>query len=171
LPDLSGFSTQINPDIPLYLPNLQWARYDVGYAGDAQTFEVDDDYYDPTNDPIDSDGFLDLPTGYMSSSSTTNGRFWVKTTAFANGRLYIWDGNGSPISELSIKKSAGNAVISINGGYSDQDYLLQSSSDLVHWSAYTEYIVWPDPDSLPQFSVPLSSAPKMFFRTVFTPPQ
>ena len=49
LPDLSGFSTQINDDIPLYIPNLQWARYEIGYRGNTNSFEVDDEHLNPSN--------------------------------------------------------------------------------------------------------------------------
>ena len=58
VPDLSNFSTQLEDSIPFYVPNLQWARVEVGYNGDPSPFEVDDNLYDPTTDPIGSDGYL-----------------------------------------------------------------------------------------------------------------
>lgn len=172
VPDLSGYSTELGDSIPVYVPNLQWARVEVGYAGDTNSFEVEDVNYDPESDPIGSDGYLYLDTGYITNSSASTGGFWMKTTLFTTGTnpsLRIYNGDGNPEPELWIDKT--NAVVRINGGYSGQNYELQSSSDLVHWTNFDSYSVSPVPTvPLPQFSVPMSSTSHMFFRTEMTNP-
>jgi hypothetical protein len=176
LPDLSSFSTQINPNIPLYLPGLQWARYEIYYAGYDYPLEVDDGLLDPATDPIDSDGFLDLPTGYMSSSSSTNGEFWVKTSAFTQDGFGVWNGDGKPVKTPMIMDIATNnsgMLVTVNGGSSGLGYVIQWSPDLAHWTNSIPLFFSPVPESLPpQFGFPNNSA-KMFFRTVVTnlPPQ
>ena len=46
VPDLSSFSTTLADSISFYVPNLQWARIEVGYKGESYPFEVNDELYD-----------------------------------------------------------------------------------------------------------------------------
>ncbi len=176
LPDLSGISSQINDDIPLYLPGLQWARYEIGYAGENYPFEVDDDRLDPTTYPITSDGFLDLPTGYTTNSSSANGAYWMKISTFANGRFYIWNGDGTQMPETPFKlvmsKSKTNVTVTVNGGDSGRGFVLQSSPDLTSWTNCGPVIFISPTNDLPgaqpsQFFYPATNR-SLFFRTATT---
>jgi hypothetical protein len=172
LPDLSGLSSQLNSDIPLYLPGLQWARYEIGYVGDDYPFEVDDVLYDPSTDPVDSQGFLDLPTSYMSSSSLTNGAFWMKISAFANGKFWIWNGDGMQVPEtpmkLDLSDTSSGALLTVNGGDSGLGFTVQWSPDMKHWTNGVPSFFYPLPESpAPQFLFP-KDATHMFFRTATT---
>ena len=46
VPDLSGYSTELNSVVPFYISNLKWARVEVGDNGDSYPFEVDNILYE-----------------------------------------------------------------------------------------------------------------------------
>ena len=174
LPNLSGFSTQLNSDIPLYIPDLQWARYEIGFIGDDYPSIVDDNLYEPPG-PIDSEGFLDLPTGYMSDSSSTNGDLWIKVSAFAKGGFYIWDGDGTQVTETPFKLQMNlnntNVTVRVSGGDSGRGFMLQSSTDLAAWTNCSPTKFVPtnaQPNLVPTlFAYPFTNG-SVFFRTATT---
>ena len=47
VPNLSNFSTQLGDPMPFYIPNLQWARVEIGSNGCSSPFEIDDNQYKP----------------------------------------------------------------------------------------------------------------------------
>lgn len=173
VPDLSSFSTTLNSSIPFYVPNLLWARAEVGYKGDSYPFEVDDELLDPESNPIGSDGFLYLSTDYITDSSSNNGDLCMKITLFDNNMFQIFNGDGNHIPEtpmvLGMTRNGTNAIVAVNGGDSGRGYMLQWSSDLKHWTNSVPYFFSPVPEaSAPQFTWPLAQASKMFFRTATT---
>ena len=176
IPDLSGYTVQLNSTIPLYLPGLQWARYEVGYVGDDYSFEVDDVRYDPTTDPIDSQGLLELPTSYMSDSSSTNGNLWITISAFTENGFSRWDGDGTLIPQtpmlLSIKKVVSHEAVTVKGGDSGLGYVIQQSSDLKKWTNCSPVTFFSPTNNFPNappatFNYPATNSP-LFFRTVTT---
>jgi hypothetical protein len=172
IPDLSSFSTTLAGYISFYVPNVQWARVEIGYKGDAYPFEVDDKLLDPGSNPIDNEGFLEINTSYITDSSTSSGNLRMKITTF-NGTFQMFDGDGNPISEtpmiLGMTKNVTNAVVTVNGGDSGRGYMLQWSSDFQHWTNSIPYFFSSQTNALtPQFTRPLFQADKMFFRTVTT---
>ncbi|MDE2188203.1 MAG: hypothetical protein KGJ35_00535 [Patescibacteria group bacterium] len=182
VPDLSSVSTVLNDTLPFNISGLQWARSEISYSWDpVDPFEVDDVLYDPTTDPIGSDGFLYLSSGYITNSSSASGAFAMKISLYVSGvtnAFQIYNGDGNPVAptpmNLVMGKSGTNAVVTVNGGDSGRGYVLQWSSDLQHWTNSTPYFFSPVPYSAsPQFYMPLTTAPQMFFRTMATnmPPQ
>ena len=175
LPDVSGLTTQINSQIPLYLPNLQWARYEIGNTGNQNPFEVDDERLNPSSDPIDSDGFLDLPTGYMTNSSSATGAYWMKISALAKGGFYVWNGDGTRVPEtpfvLNLATNKSGVSVIVSGGDSGRGYAVQSSADLIAWtncSAITFVPTNTPPNLAPaSFAFPATNE-AMFFRTATT---
>jgi hypothetical protein len=173
VPNLSSFSTQLGDPMPIYVPNLQWARVEVGYKGDPYPFEVDDNLYDPGSSPLSSDGFVYLDTSYITNSSSSNGAFWMKISLFDGTNFQIFDGDGNQIPEtpmvLGMMKNGTNAVVTVNGGNSGRGYVLQWSSDLKNWTNSVPYFISPQTNApAPQFLRPFSSTNKMFFRTATT---
>jgi hypothetical protein len=175
LPDLSGLSPQINNNIPLYIPNLQWARYEIGNTGNQNPFEVDDERLNPSTDPIGSDGFLWLPTDLLSNSSTTNGTYWIKISALAKGGFYVWNGDGTRVPEtpfvLNLTTNQSGVSVIVSGGDSGRGYALQSSADLTAWtncSAITFVPTNAPPNLAPAvFAYPATNR-SLFFRTATT---
>jgi hypothetical protein len=174
-PDLSGYSTQLGDQIPFYVPNLQWARVEVGYKGDSYPFEVDDQFYDPSSDPIGSDGYLYLDTSYITNSSST-GDFWMKITLFDSNTFQIFDGDGNPVPEtpmvLALNQSGTNATVTVNGGDSGRGFVLQSSAALSAWTNCSPVTFISPTNDLPgavssQFVYP-STNRSLFFRTATT---
>jgi hypothetical protein len=175
MPDLSSFSTTLADYVSFYVPSLQWARLEIGYKGDLNPFEVDDGLYDPLSNPIDSGGFLEMPTSYITDSSLASGNFWMKITLFSGNTFLLANGDGNQIPEtpmvLGMSKNGTNAYVTVNGGDSGRGFVLQWSSNLISWTNSPAYFFSPLPESEaipPQFYWPLSSANKMFFRTVVT---
>jgi hypothetical protein len=120
VPDLSSFSTTLADSISFYVPNLQWARVEVGYKGESYPFEVDDELYEPGSNPIGSDRFLYLPMDYITDSSSNSGDFWMKITLFDNNTFQIFNGDGNQIPEtpmvLALNQHGTNATVTVNGG-------------------------------------------------------
>jgi hypothetical protein len=172
VPDLSGFSTHLNDSVPFYVPNLQWARVEVGYYGETYPFRTYDGLLDPETDPVGSDGFLYLPSGFITDSSTTNGDFWVKISLFANNSFKVANGDGNQVPEIPLTLGAtvvgGNANIAVYGD-SGKSFILDWSTNLVNWTTNSVSSFIPAVPQTPAvFPCPLSSANKMFFRTVTT---
>ena len=174
MPNLSSFSTTLADYISFYVPNLQWARLEIGYKGDTDPFEVDDELYDPGTDPIDSAGFLEMQTSYITDSSLTNGDFWMKITLLSSSTFLLANGDGNKIPEtpmvLGMSKDSSYAYITVNGGDSGKGFILQWSSDLKNWTNGPINFFSPLPEAEvlpPQFYWPLSPN-NMFFRTTAT---
>ncbi len=174
MPNLSSFSTTLDGYISFYVPNLQWARLEIGYNGDSDPFEVDDELYDSETDPIDDEGFLEINTDYITNSASVGGTYWMKITTF-NGTFQIFNGDGNQIPETPMKLGMSNdgtyATVTVNGGDSGRGYMLQWSSDLKNWTNSVPYFFLPLPENEatpPQFYRPLSQASKLFFRTATT---
>ena len=178
VPDLSGYSTELNSVVPFYISNLKWARVEVGDNGDSYPFEVDDVLYDPGSNPVGSDGFLYLNTSYITDSSSSNGDFWMKITLYASGvtnvfQIYNGDGNSVPETpmKLGMSKDSSYAYVTVSGGDSGKGFVLQWSSDLKNWTNGPVNFFSPLPEDEafpPQFYWPLSLTNKMFFRTATT---
>jgi hypothetical protein len=175
IPDLSWFSTEVNSIVPVYISNLQWTRIEVGYRGDTVPFEVDDELYDPTTDPIDYEGDLDLPTSYVTNSSSASGDFWVKTIIF-NGKYFVFNGDGNQIPEtpmvLALNQNGTNATVTVNGGDSGRGFVLQSSPDLSAWTNCSPVTFISPTNDLPgalpsQFVYPANNR-LLFFRLATT---
>ena len=127
-------------------------------------------------DPIDSDGFLDLPTGYMTNSASANGTYWMKISAFANGGFYIWNGDGTQVPEtpfkLGFSRNNSNVTVTVNGGDSGRGFVLQSSPDLMAWTNCGPVTFISPTNALPgalpsQFIYPTTNR-SLFFRTATT---
>ncbi|HEY1718396.1 MAG TPA: hypothetical protein VGH42_08915 [Verrucomicrobiae bacterium] len=171
VPDFSNYSTKLTGTIPFYIPNLKWARVEVSGATNA----VEDTFYNPPSNPIDSTGCLDLPLAYATNSASSGGSYGLKITLFDNNTFQIFDGDGNQIPEtpfvLEMAKDSNNAYITVNGGDSGRGYMLQSSSDMKNWTNGAVQFVSPLPEAAavpPTFSWPLASANQMFFRTATT---
>jgi len=176
VPDLSSFSTVLNDFIPFYVPNLQWARVEIGNKGDSSVFEVDDVLYDPQSNLVGSDGFLYLSTDYITDSSSTNGDFWMKISTFDSKVFQICNGDGNAISEtpmvLAMNQNGTNATVTVNGGDSGWGFVLQSSADLKAWTNCSPVTFISPTNDLPnavpsQFIYP-STNRSLFFRTATT---
>jgi hypothetical protein len=176
VPDLSGFSTQLGDPMPFYVPNAQWARAEIGYKGDTDPFEVDDDLYDPGSSPLSSDGFVYLDTSYITDSSSTNGDFWMKITLFDGTNFQIFDGDGNPVPETpmvpALNQSGTNATVTVNGGDSGRGFVLQSSADLSAWTNCSPVTFISPTNDLPgalpsRFVYPVTNR-ALFFRTATT---
>jgi len=175
MPDLSSFSTTLADYISFYVPSLQWARLEIGFKGDLNPFEVDDGLYDPVSNPIDSEGFIEMPTSYITDSSSNSGDFWMKITLFSTNGFQIANGDGIQIPEtpmiLGMSKDSTNAYVTVNGGDSGRGFMLEWSNDLKNWTNGPINFFSPLPESEaipPKFYWPLSSANAMFFRTAVT---
>jgi hypothetical protein len=177
VPDVSGVSTEINDPIPFYIPNVQWARAEISYAGDSSgAFEIDDDLYDPGTSPLQSDGFVYLSPSTITDSSSINGSFSLKFSWF-DGTFNIVDGDGNKIPEtritVGLSTVSTNSVVAVAGGDSGRGYIVQSSNDLKNWENIDPvYFVSPIPGSA-NFIPYTCQMPAAFFRTVTTnvPPQ
>ena len=177
MPDLSSFSTQLEDSIPFYIPNLQWARVEIGYNGDPTPFEVDDNLYDPTTDPIGSDGYLYLSTDYITNSSSASGDLWMKITLFDGTNFQIFNGDGNSVPETPMtlaidKKNSINATVTVNGGDSGRGFVLQSSAALSAWTNCSPVTFISPTNDLPgappsQFVYPATNR-SLFFRTATT---
>jgi hypothetical protein len=180
VPSLYGFSTVLEDSIPFYIPNLSWARVEVGHNGNQSPSEIDDQFY--TNNPIGSDGFLYLSTSDITNSSSSGGNLWMKISLFDNGSFQKFNGDGNPIPEtpinlgmtqitksvspvnLQLSRNGTNAVVTINGKNPGMAYMLEQSSDLMHWTNSPIYFFSTNTNaSAPQLSQPISTG-KMFFR-------
>ena len=150
-------------------------QYEIGLAGNPNPFEVDDKLLNSSTDPIDSDGFLDLPTGTMTNSSSANGAYWMKISALAKGGFYIWNGDGARIPEtpfrLELSGDNTNVTVTINGGDSGRGFVLQSSGDLTAWTNCSPVTFVPTnapPNLVPAVFVYPFTNRSLFFRTVTT---
>ena len=175
MPDLSSFSTTLANYISFYVPNLQWARVEIGYKGDAYPFEVDDELLGPGSNPIDNEGFLEINTSYITDSSTSSGNLWMKITTF-NGTFQIFNGDGNQIPEtpmvLALNQHGTNATVTVNGGDSGRGFVLQSSAALTAWTNCSPVtFISPTndlPNALPSQFVYPSTNRSLFFRTATT---
>jgi hypothetical protein len=176
VPDLSGVSTQLEDRMPFYVPNANWARMEVGYKGDLDPFEVDDNLYDPGSSPLSSDGFVYLDTGYITNSSSSSGDFWMKITLFDGNTFQIFNGDGNQIPEtpmvLAMNQNGRNATVTVNGGDSGRGFVLQSSANLTAWTNCSPVtFISPTndlPHALPSRFVYPSTNRSLFFRTAAT---
>jgi hypothetical protein len=176
VPNLSSFSTQLGDPMPFYVPNAKWARMEVGYKGDPNPSEVDDNLYEPGSSPLSSDGFVYLDTGYITDSSTASGDFWMKISLFDGTNVFqIFNGDGNSVPEtpmnLTMSKDSSYAYVTVNGGDSGRGYMLEWSSDLKHWTNGPVNFFSPLPEvevPAPKFYWPSSLTNNMFFRTATT---
>ena len=159
-----------------YVPNLQWARVEIGYKGDSYPFEVDDEFYDPGSDPIGSNGFLYLSPDDITNSATSGGIYWMKITLLDSNTFQIFNGDGNPVPETpmvpALNQSGTNATVTVNGGDSGRGFVLQSSADLTAWTNCSPVIFISPTNDLPnavpsQFVYP-STNRSLFFRTATT---
>ena len=175
VPDLSGFSTVLNDQIPFYVPNLQWARVEVGDKGDTYpSIEVDDELLDPASNPIGSDGFLYLNTDEITDSSSSSGDFWMKITLFDNGKFQIFNGDGNSLPEtpmsLGMSGDGTNAFVTVNGGDSGLGFVIQSMTNLAKnaWSDCSPVAFVSPTNGTPTFfTIPMTNNCS-FFRTATT---
>jgi hypothetical protein len=175
MPDLASFSTTLSDYISFYVPNLQWARLEIGDKGNTDPFEVDDELYNPGTDPIDSAGFLEINTDYITNSASVGGTYWIKITTF-NGTFQIFNGDGNQIPEtpmlLALNQHGTNATVTVNGGDSGLGFVLQSSAALTAWTNCGPVTFISPTNDLPgalpsQFVYPATSR-SLFFRTATT---
>jgi hypothetical protein len=175
MPDLSSFSTTLADYISFYVPSLQWARLEIGYKGDTDPFEIDDELYDPGSNPIDSAGFLEIQTSYITDSSISSGDFWMKITLLSGSTFKIANGDGIQIPEslmkLVIRKNGANDLVTVTNGDSGRGFFLQSSMNLADVNSWTNCspVTFVSPtNGVPSlFNVPKTNS-NSFFRTTTT---
>jgi len=187
VPNLSNFSTQLGDPMPFYIPSLQWARVEIGSNGCSFPFEIDDNQYKPGSSLLSSDGFLYLPTGYITNSSSSGGGLWMKIslvdaisliprTSGTSNLFQIFNGDGNIVPEtpmvLALNQSGTNATVTVNGGDSGRGFVLQSSAALTAWTNCSPVtFISPtndSPNALPAKFVYPSTNRSLFFRTATT---
>ncbi len=187
VPNLSGFSTQLEDSIPFYVPNLQWARVEIGSNGCSSPFEIDDNLYKAGSSLVSSDGYLYLPTGYITNSSSFGGNLWIKTSLvdaislslnpYVTSNVFqIFNGDGNIVPETplvpALNQDGTNATVTVNGGDSGRGFVLQSSADLAAWTNCSPVTfisptnAWPG--AVPNQFIYSSTNRSLFFRTATT---
>jgi hypothetical protein len=184
VPNLSGFATLINDSIPFYVPNLQWARLEVGNKGTSTPFAIYDNNYASGSSPISSDGFLYLSTAFITNSSSSTGNLWVKTSLIDVIRLipggssnlfqiFNGDGNIVPENPLQLVLSEGSNsafCLTVNGGDSGHGFVLQSSTNLARnaWNNCSSVAFVSSTNEVPSFITILTTNICSFFRLATT---
>jgi len=166
VPNLSAFSTIVNDPMPFYFANVKWVRTEVGNNGNSTPFAVYDNRYTPGSSPLNPDGFVYLPSGDITNSASTGGKYWIKTEMFGSTSLLplqIFDGNGNSVAQTpavlnvstsgytvsieTLSKKTGklvpttfsqatNLIIAVNNKDSGTAFYLQSSTNLADTNSW-----------------------------------